>query len=209
MKQIKAERQAKLEAQRKAREAREQQSVQSSVQSSGSGSADTQSTGSSQSRKSIPASAGVSGTSTGKRVANYALQFVGNPYRYGGNSLTNGIDCSGFTQQVLAKFGYSISRTSSSQASEGVAVSTSNLRAGDLIFYGSGGGINHVAFISAADRLCTQVIQLLIQKEGSKSQMRSIGLLYVQEGSSSNKRISKIKIPETSVSGIFRFIKKV
>ena len=145
MKQIKAERQAKLEAQRKAREAREQQSVQSSVQSSGSSSADTQSTGSSQSRKSIPASAGVSGTSTGKRVANYALQFVGNPYRYGGNSLTNGIDCSGFTQQVLAKFGYSISRTSSSQASEGVAVSTSNLRAGDLVFYGSGGGINHVA----------------------------------------------------------------
>ena len=70
MKQIKAERQAKLEAQRKAREAREQQSVQSSVQSSGSSSADTQSTGSSQSRKSIPASAGVSGTSTGKRVAN-------------------------------------------------------------------------------------------------------------------------------------------
>lgn len=142
MKQIEAERQAKLEAQRKARE---QQSVQSSVQSSGSSSADTQSTGSSQSRKSIPASAGVSGTSAGKRVANYALQFVGNPYRYGGNSLTNGIDCSGFTQQVLAKFGYSISRTSSSQASEGVAVSTSNLRAGDLIFYGSGGGINHVA----------------------------------------------------------------
>ena len=145
MKQIEAERQAKLEAERKAREAREQQTVQSSVQSSGSSSADTQSTGSSQSRKSISASASVSGTSTGKRVANYALQFVGNPYRYGGNSLTNGIDCSGFTQQVLAKFGYSISRTSSSQASEGVAVSTSNLRAGDLIFYGSGGSINHVA----------------------------------------------------------------
>ena len=145
MKQIEAERQAKLEAERKAREAQEQQTVQNSVQSSGSSSADTQSTGSSQSRESIPASASVSGTSTGKRVANYALQFVGNPYRYGGNSLSNGIDCSGFTQQVLAKFGYSISRTSSSQASEGVAVSTSNLRAGDLIFYGSGGSINHVA----------------------------------------------------------------
>ena len=85
-----------------------------------------------------------SGT-TRQQVVNYALKFVGNKYRYGGNSLTNGIDCSGFTQQVLAKFGYSISRTSSSQASEGVAVSTSNLRAGDLIFYGSGGGINHVA----------------------------------------------------------------
>ncbi|MBS7007793.1 C40 family peptidase [Anaerostipes sp.] len=145
MKQIEAERQAKLEAERKASEAQEQKSVQSSQSSSESSSSGTKSTGSSQSRKSVPAAASVSGSSTGKRAANYAQQFVGNPYRYGGNSLTNGIDCSGFTQQIMAKFGYSISRTSSSQASEGVAVSTSNLRAGDLIFYGSGGSINHVA----------------------------------------------------------------
>lgn len=153
MKQIEAERQAKLEAERKAREAKEQQSAQSSVQSSqsssesssDSSSSNTQSSSGSQSKKSVPASASVSGSSTGARAANYAQQFVGNPYRYGGNSLTNGIDCSGFTQQIMAKFGYSISRTSSAQASDGVAVSTSNLRAGDLIFYGSGGGINHVA----------------------------------------------------------------
>lgn len=149
MKQIEAERQAKLEAERKAREAKEQQSVQSSQSSSesssDSSSSNTQSSSGSQSKKSVPASASVSGSSTGARAANYAQQFVGNPYRYGGNSLTNGIDCSGFTQQIMAKFGYSISRTSSAQASDGVAVSTSNLRAGDLIFYGSGGGINHVA----------------------------------------------------------------
>ena len=63
-------------------------------------------------------------SATGSRIASYAQQFVGNPYRYGGNSLTNGIDCSGFTQQIMAKFGYSISRTSSSQAGEGRAVST-------------------------------------------------------------------------------------
>lgn len=100
--------------------------------------------GSSASGSSVSASS-VSGSSIGQKVANYAQQFVGNPYRYGGNSLTGGIDCSGFTQQILAKFGYSISRTSSSQASEGVAVSTSNLRAGDLLFYGDKGGINHVA----------------------------------------------------------------
>lgn len=143
MKQIEAERRAKLEAERNAREAEEQQSVQSSQNSSDSGSSNTQS--SSQSRKAVPASASVSGSSTGQRAANYAQQFVGNPYRYGGNSLTNGIDCSGFTQQIMAKFGYSISRTSSAQASDGVAVSTSNLRAGDLIFYGNGGSINHVA----------------------------------------------------------------
>lgn len=91
------------------------------------------------------ASVSSSGSSIGSRIASYAQQFVGNPYRYGGNSLTGGIDCSGFTQQVMEKYGYSISRTSSSQASEGMAVSTSNLRAGDLVFYGNGGSINHVA----------------------------------------------------------------
>lgn len=144
MKQIEAERQAKLEAARQAREAEEQKADQNSVTTSQSSSSENQSSGSS-SKKSVTASASISGSSTGRRVANYAQQFVGNPYRYGGNSLTNGIDCSGFTQQIMAKFGYSISRTSSAQASDGVAVSTDNLRAGDLIFYGSGGGINHVA----------------------------------------------------------------
>lgn len=84
-------------------------------------------------------------SATGSRIVSYAQQFVGNPYRYGGNSLTSGIDCSGFTQQIMAKFGYSISRTSSSQSGDGRAVSTSNLRAGDLVFYGDGGSIDHVA----------------------------------------------------------------
>lgn len=93
-----------------------------------------------------PVSTTSSGSSaTGSRIVSYAQQFVGNPYRYGGNSLTSGIDCSGFTQQIMAKFGYSISRTSSSQSGDGRAVSTSNLRAGDLVFYGDGGSIDHVA----------------------------------------------------------------
>lgn len=94
--------------------------------------------------KTVSASA-ISGSSIGQKVVNYAKQFVGNPYRYGGNSLTGGIDCSGFTQQVLAKFGYSISRTSKSQAGEGAGVSTSNLQPGDLLFYGGKSGIDHVA----------------------------------------------------------------
>ena len=84
-----------------------------------------------------------SGTSR-QKVVNYALKFVGNKYRYGGNSLTNGIDCSGFTQQVLGHFGYSISRTSSSQANDGRTISVSNVRPGDLLFYKRGGRINHV-----------------------------------------------------------------
>lgn len=78
-------------------------------------------------------------------VVNYAMQFVGNPYVYGGNSLTNGIDCSGFTQQVMAHFGYGISRTSSAQSSNGSSVSVSNVQPGDLLFYSDGGRINHVA----------------------------------------------------------------
>ena len=99
-----------------------------------------------QTTKKASVSVSSSGSSaTGSRIASYAQQFVGNPYRYGGNSLTSGIDCSGFTQQVMAKFGYSISRTSSSQSGDGRAVSTSNLRAGDLVFYGNGGSIDHVA----------------------------------------------------------------
>ena len=99
-----------------------------------------------QAAKKASVSISSSGSSaTGSRIASYAQQFVGNPYRYGGNSLTSGIDCSGFTQQIMAKFGYSISRTSSSQSGDGRAVSTSNLRAGDLVFYGDGGSIDHVA----------------------------------------------------------------
>ena len=99
-----------------------------------------------QAAKKASVSISSSGSSaTGSRIASYAQQFVGNPYRYGGNSLTGGIDCSGFTQQIMAKFGYSISRTSSSQSGDGRAVSTSNLRVGDLVFYGDGGSIDHVA----------------------------------------------------------------
>ena len=67
-------------------------------------------------------------------------------------SLTSGIDCSGFTQQIMAKFGYSISRTSSSQSGDGRAVSTSNLRAGDLVFYGDGEALIMWHFISAVVR---------------------------------------------------------
>lgn len=84
-----------------------------------------------------------SGT-TRQQVVNYALKFVGNKYRYGGNSLTNGTDCSGFTQQVLGHFCYNISRTSYSQANDGRTISISSVKPGDLLFYKRGGRINHV-----------------------------------------------------------------
>ncbi len=75
------------------------------------------------------------GSDLGKRVAKYALQFLGNPYVMGGTSLTKGTDCSGFTQHVYADFGYKISRSSSSQRSDGVSVSYSDAQPGDIICY--------------------------------------------------------------------------
>lgn len=74
-------------------------------------------------------------SSIGEAIVAYARQFIGNPYVYGGNSLTDGIDCSGFTQQIYAHFGYSLPRTSDAQASVGTEVSWSEHKAGDLIVY--------------------------------------------------------------------------
>ena len=74
-----------------------------------------------------------------------ALSYVGNPYVWGGESLTNGVDCSGFTMQIMAKYGIYLPHLASAQAGYGTSVSTSQLQPGDLIFYGSGGSITHVA----------------------------------------------------------------
>lgn len=80
------------------------------------------------------------------QIVNYALRFVGNRYVWGGTSLTNGVDCSGFTMQVLKQFGISLPHYSGSQAQMGRAVSSSEMRPGDLIFYANSRGVvNHVA----------------------------------------------------------------
>lgn len=81
------------------------------------------------------------GVGSGSNVANYALQFVGNPYVYGGTSLTNGADCSGFVQSVYAQFGISLPRTSAGQGSCGKAVSYSEAQPGDIIYYSGHVGI--------------------------------------------------------------------
>lgn len=86
-----------------------------------------------------------SSSDLGQQIASYAVQFVGNPYVYGGTSLTNGADCSGFVQSVFANFGIGLSRTAASQASGGTSVSLDSLQAGDLLFYASSGSIDHVA----------------------------------------------------------------
>ncbi|WP_051685251.1 C40 family peptidase [Clostridium sp. KNHs205] len=87
--------------------------------------------------------AGVSGIRA--QMVAYAKQFLGNPYVWGGTSLTNGTDCSGFTMGIYAKYGYYLPRVSRSQAYSGTSVNSSNLKPGDLVFYGSGSYINHVA----------------------------------------------------------------
>ena len=86
-----------------------------------------------------------SSSSLGQEIANFALQYVGYPYVYGGNSLTNGVDCSGFAQQVYLHFGYSITRTAQAQAGDGTPVSLDSLQPGDLVFFaGDYVNISHV-----------------------------------------------------------------
>lgn len=81
-------------------------------------------------------------------VADFAVQFVGNPYVWGGTSLTNGADCSGFTQSVYAQFGYSLPRTSYEQQNWGTEVSYADAQPGDLICYGG-----HVAIYMGNGRI--------------------------------------------------------
>lgn len=88
----------------------------------------------------------LSGQSTlGEEIAEKAMQYLGRPYVYGGTSLTNGIDCSAFTQAMYRQAGVNISRTSRTQIHDGQRVSIDSLEAGDLVFYGYNNYISHVA----------------------------------------------------------------
>ena len=157
---------ARIEAAKKAEEARlaelarqqaAQQAASSGSSSSNSSSSGSSSSGSSSSGSSSSSSGQVSkpntsatGLALGQEIADYAVQFVGNPYKWGGTSLTNGADCSGFVYAVYKQFGYTLPRVSRDQSkSAGVAEVTpnlSNLQPGDLIFYGdSSGRVDHVA----------------------------------------------------------------
>jgi len=84
-------------------------------------------------------------SATRTAIVAYAKQFLGNPYVYGGTSLTNGADCSGFTQSVFANFGITIGRSSRDQADKGKEISVDAVQPGDLLFYAGGNYINHVA----------------------------------------------------------------
>ena len=104
------------------------------------------------------ASSDGSGSSTKQsrrsQLVNYALQFVGNRYVWGGTSLTNGVDCSGFTMRVMEKFGVSLPHYSGSQAQMGKKVTSATMKPGDLMFYaGSNGEVNHVAIYIGNGRI--------------------------------------------------------
>ena len=89
----------------------------------------------------ISASSAGSTATVGQAVIDYACQFIGNPYVWGGTSLTNGADCSGFVQSVYKHFGISVPRTSGEQRSAGVGVSYSEAQPGDIICYAGHVGI--------------------------------------------------------------------
>ena len=96
---------------------------------------DASSSGSSSDSSSDSSSAS-SSSGSGSSVVSYATQFVGNPYVWGGTSLTSGADCSGFVQSVYANFGVSLPRTSYEQQNAGYEVSYADAQPGDLICYG-------------------------------------------------------------------------
>lgn len=127
----KAEEEARLKKEREAREKAQAAAKASQVQ--------TTTTSSQQTSATINFTGD---GSMGAAVAEYALQFVGNPYVYGGTSLTNGADCSGFVMAVYSNYGVTLPHSSTSQRSQGYAVDgLANAQAGDIICYSGHVGI--------------------------------------------------------------------
>ncbi|MCI5602031.1 MAG: C40 family peptidase [Clostridiales bacterium] len=138
------------EAERKAREAKAAEEARrkaaASKNTSSSSSSNTSSSSSSSNTQISDSVDTSSASALRAAVVAYALQFEGNPYVYGGSSLTNGTDCSGFTMAVYNYFGYSLPHQSGSQSGCGTRVSLDSLLPGDLLFYTNGGSsIGHVA----------------------------------------------------------------
>lgn len=103
-------------------------------------------TGSSSSKSSSsPSVPTIATTASRQALINYAKQFLGNPYVFGGTSLTDGADCSGFVQQIFKHFGITTGRSSRDQIEKSQAITFEELQPGDLVFYSSGDYVNHVA----------------------------------------------------------------
>lgn len=189
-------RKQKEEEEREAREARERQQAeeaQRQTQQNNSGSSNTYSNSNSSNSNSTSSnrqtanrsnsgsgskSYGDAGGSGASAVVSYAKQFLGNPYVWGGSSLTNGTDCSGFTMSVYAHFGYSLNRSSYTQVYNGRSVSMSALKPGDLLFYKYGGStISHVAIYIGGGQIIhasTEETGIIISGMGSPCAARRI-----------------------------------
>lgn len=87
-------------------------------------------------------------------LCEYAKQFIGNPYVWGGTSLTKGADCSGFVLSVFQKYGIYLPHSSRAQANMGTKISMNEAKPGDLVFYAKGGRINHVAIYIGGGQVC-------------------------------------------------------
>lgn len=129
--------QARLEAEEAARRAQEEaaNNVLSAGTSSSSSAESSSSAGTSSSSSTESASSASSTSGSGQSVVNYASQFLGNPYVYGGSSLTGGTDCSGFVMSVYAHFGVSLPHSSSALRSAGYSVSYDSMQPGDILCY--------------------------------------------------------------------------
>lgn len=127
-----SKKQTEIEAARQAQEEAKKAQEQALKKQSGGSS---QGTGSSSSGNYAAASSYSGSGSKGQQIANYACQFIGNPYVPGGTSLTEGADCSGFVWRVYKDFGYTVPRTSYGCRSAGTEVSYSNAQPGDIICY--------------------------------------------------------------------------
>ena len=141
-----AKRKAEEEARRKAEEeasAKANEEGSNSEESSGNGNNNDEGNSSGSESSDVGSSSGSSsgGSAKGQEIANFACQFVGNPYVPGGTSLTEGADCSGFTMAVYNNFGLSLPRSSYAQAGYGREVSYSEAQPGDIIYYGGHVGI--------------------------------------------------------------------
>ncbi|MDE7178757.1 MAG: C40 family peptidase [Lachnospiraceae bacterium] len=128
------ERKRREEEERKRKEEEERRRKEQEAQEADSSSG-------SPSKEETPKPSGGGGGGKGQQIADYACRFIGNPYVAGGTSLTNGADCSGFVMSVFKNFGISLPRSSYSQSTVGRAVSYSEAKPGDIIYYGGHVGI--------------------------------------------------------------------
>lgn len=132
-----ARRRAEEEARRKAEE---EARLQAQAQEGNTGAIGSVQSGQSATVQDKPVAAST-GSAKGQDIANFALQYVGYPYKAGGTSLTEGADCSGFVWAVYKSFGYSLPRSSYAQSGAGTSVSYADAQPGDIIYYGGHVGI--------------------------------------------------------------------